>query len=147
MIEPLQFLPRAGGSPVGAVALLPALDALPGQGLQPHPELLETRAAALWRFASGQVSALVAPLETTLLSFAPLGFYEQLSRTLVRDQDVALEDVLAHLLHVGYTRTELVDMPGQFAVRGGILDVFPPEASVPARIELVGRYGGIAPRV
>ena len=90
------------------------------------------------RFASGQVSALVAPLEATLLSFAPLRFYEQLSRTLVRDQEVALEEVLAHLLHVGYTRTELVDMPGQFAVRGGILDVFPPEVSMPARIELLG---------
>src|ERR1700722_492701 len=139
MIEPLQFFCRAiGGSSIGAVALLPALDALPGQRLQPHPELLETRAAALWRFASGQVSALVAPLEATLLSFAPLRFYERLSRTLVRDQEIALEEVLAHLHHVGYTRTDLVDMPGQYAVRGGILDVFPPEMAMPARIELLG---------
>ena len=87
IVEPLQFFCRAlGGASGASVALLPALDALPGQGMQPHPELLETRAAALWRFASGQVSALVAPLEATLLSFAPLRFYEQLSRTLVRDQ-------------------------------------------------------------
>ena len=46
--------------------------------------------------------------------------------------------MLAHLGHSGYARTEIVEMPGQFAVRGGILDVFPPEALRPVRIELIG---------
>jgi len=139
MIEPLQFFSRAvGPSSVGSVALLPALDALPGQTLAPHPELLETRAATLGRFVSGQASVVVAPVEATLLSFAPSGFYEQLSRSLARDQEIALEDVLTHLLRVGYARADLVEMPGQFAVRGGILDVFPPEAPRPVRVELLG---------
>ena len=67
------FWPCAGCSPRGrchlAVVLLPALDALPGQGVGPHPEILETRATTLWRFVSGQVSVIVAPVAATLLQF------------------------------------------------------------------------------
>src|SRR5207302_11467965 len=43
-----------------------------------------------------------------------------------------------HLGSVGYTRTEMVELPGQFAVRGGIIDVFSPEVPRPVRIELLG---------
>ncbi len=73
-----------------------------------------------------------------MLSFADPSHYGQLSASLERDQDIALEDVLAHLSRAGYARGDLVEMPGQFAVRGGILDVFPPEAPRPVRIELLG---------
>ncbi|HEY1866107.1 MAG TPA: hypothetical protein VGG55_03475, partial [Candidatus Acidoferrales bacterium] len=135
-IEPLQFFSRALGG--ATVVSLPGLDALPGQGVGPHPEILGTRAATLWRLASGQASVVVAPVAATLLSFASRDFYEQLSLTLERDQDVSLEDVLAHLRRAGYARADLVEMPGQFAVRGGILDIFPPEAPRPARVELLG---------
>ncbi len=57
---------------------------------------------------------------------------------LERDQEVPLEEVLANLVRAGYLRTELVEMPGEFAVRGGILDIFPPEALHPVRVELLG---------
>ncbi len=49
-----------------------------------------------------------------------------------------LDDLLLHLGSVGYTRTEMVEIPGQFAVRGGIIDVFSPESQRPVRIELLG---------
>src|SRR6202043_3079189 len=48
------------------------------------------------------------------------------------------EDLITHVGSVGYTRTEMVEMPGQFAVRGGIVDVFSPESPRPVRIELLG---------
>jgi len=139
VLEPLQFFYRtfAGGS-AAPVSLLPALDALPGQGAGPHPEILETRTATLGRFVSGQSSVLVVPVAATLLAFGSPQFYESLSLSLGRDEEIPLDRVLAHLTRVGYVRTELVEMPGQFAVRGGILDVFPPEAPRPLRIELLG---------
>src|ERR1041385_1150187 len=59
MLEPLQFFAGALGAASG-IALLPALDILPGHGFDPHPDLLEMRAATLGRLASGQVSVVVA---------------------------------------------------------------------------------------
>ena len=142
LLEPLQFFSRAlgGGSGISesSVALLPAFDVLPGHGVGPHPEILQTRAATLWRLATGQASVIVAPVTATLMSFASSAYYGQLSQSLERDQDISLDAVLSHLAKSGYVRTELVEMPGQFALRGGILDAFPPESPRPVRIELLG---------
>jgi len=138
MLEPLRFFGRAIGGSAATAALLPALDELPGRGVGPHPEILETRATTLSRFVSGQISVIVAPSAATLLSFARPGYYADLSLSLASDQDVSLEEVVSHLRQVGYVRSELVEMPGQFCARGGILDVFPPEAERPVRIELLG---------
>lgn len=139
LFEPLQFFYRTlNGASAAPVLLLPALDALPGIGAGPHPEILEVRASTLSRFVSGQCSIVVAPIEATLLSFAAPQFYESLSLSLARDVEISLQDVIAHLLKTGYIRAELVEMEGQFSVRGGILDVFPGEAPKPVRVELLG---------
>jgi len=138
LLEPLRFFGRALGGAAASAALLPALDELPGRGVGPHPEILETRATTLSRYVSGQVSVIVAPTAATTLSFADPGYYRGLSLSLTSDQDVSLEEVVAHLRRVGYIRSELVEMPGQFCARGGILDVFPPEAERPVRVELLG---------
>jgi transcription-repair coupling factor (superfamily II helicase) len=139
LLEPLQFFHRTvNGSSAPPALLLPALDVLPGMGAGPHPEILEVRASTLSRFVSGQCSIVVAPIEATLLSFAAPQFYESLSLSLARDAEIPLNEVVAHLSKTGYIRTELVEMEGQFSVRGGILDVFPAEAAKPVRIELLG---------
>ncbi|PYU35395.1 MAG: transcription-repair coupling factor [Acidobacteria bacterium] len=139
LLEVLQFFYRTlNGNSAAPVLLLPALDTLPGVGAGPHPEILEVRASTLARFVSGQGSIVVAPIDATLLSFAAPQFYESLSLSLTRDAEISLQEVIAHLAKTGYMRTELVEMEGQFSVRGGILDVFPAEAARPARIELLG---------
>ena len=138
LLEPLRFFGSALGGAAASAALLPALDELPGRGVGPHPEILETRAATLWRFVSGQASVIVTPVAATELTFARPAYYQDLSLSLASDQDVSLEEVLAHLVRVGYVRSELVEQPGQFCARGGILDVFPPEALRPVRVELLG---------
>ncbi len=139
LLEPLQFFNRTlSGNSAGFVLLLPALDKLPGLGPGPHPEILEERASTLSRFVSGQCSIVVAPIEASLLGFAPSEFYESLSLSLARDAEISLRQVIRHLSETGYIRTELVEMEGQFSVRGGILDVFPAEAAKPVRIELLG---------
>ena len=139
LLEPLQFFYRTlNGNSAAPVLLLPALDTLPGIGAGPHPEILEVRASTLSRFVTGQCSIVVAPVEATLLSFAAPQFYESLSLSLARDTEISLNDVIAHLSKTGYIRTELVEMEGQFSIRGGILDVFPAEAPRPVRIELLG---------
>ena len=139
LVEPLRFFYRAlAGKSGSQVALLPALDALPWQNLSPHPEILETRAVALWRFASGQATVVISPLAAAQMRLREAEFYRGLGRSIARDEDVSLEDLVAHLASVGYERHEMVEMPGQFVVRGGIVDVFSPEAPRPVRIEMLG---------
>lgn len=139
MAEPLRFFYRALASkPATGVGLLPALDVLPWQHLSPHSEILETRAATLWRFSTGQAQVVIAPVASALLRLRAPGFYRSLARTLARDEEADFEELVSHLASVGYERQEMVEMPGQYAVRGGIIDVFSPEAARPVRLELLG---------
>jgi transcription-repair coupling factor (superfamily II helicase) len=132
------FFTVLAGQEATEVAILPALDAFPWQEVSPHPEILESRAVALWRYASGLARVLVAPVAAARMRFSDAGFYAAQARTVVRDQDVPLDELVVHLQRVGYERHEMVEMPGQFTVRGGIVDVFPAEADRPVRVELLG---------
>ena len=122
----------------GEVAVLPAFDTLPWESQSPHPDILERRAATLFRLADGQVSLVVAPVLAALWRYNAPYLYLSLSRTLSKDTEIPHEELVGHLAAVGYTRTEMVELPGQFAVRGGIVDFFSPEAQRPVRVELLG---------
>src|SRR5579871_6542086 len=122
----------------GNVAVLPAFDTLPWDARSAHPDILERRAATLYRLASGQAQFLIAPVSSALWRYRPYYNYESLTRTLNPDDEVSLDGFITHLGAVGYARTEMVEMPGQFAQRGGIVDLFSPEAPRPVRIELLG---------
>jgi transcription-repair coupling factor (superfamily II helicase) len=121
-----------------SVISLPARDVLPYQNLSPHPELQEERATALWKIATGAASIVVTPVAATAIRLHSRDYYTDLARTIRRGESFDLESLLAHLNTVGYTSTDVVEMPGQYAVRGGILDVYSPEADRPLRIEFFG---------
>ena len=111
---------------------------LPLQNLSPHAEIREQRAVGLWRLATRRAPITVLPVPAALLRIEPADFYRQLALHLRVGEEVPLEDVIAHLESVGYERREPVEMVGEYSVRGGILDVFSPEAAKPVRIELFG---------
>jgi transcription-repair coupling factor (superfamily II helicase) len=121
-----------------SVISLPARDVLPFQNLSPHPELQEERATALWKIATGAVSIVVSPVAATAIRLHSSDYYADLGRTIRRGESFDLEALLAHLNTVGYTSTDVVEMPGQYALRGGILDVYSPEVDRPLRIEFFG---------
>ncbi|MGB6974572.1 MAG: transcription-repair coupling factor [Terracidiphilus sp.] len=141
--ETLESTLRAGCELTGAVdparvVRLPAHDVLPFENLSPHPDVQEQRAAALWKLATGAVSILIAPAEAAALRLFHRDYYSSLAVTLRRGEELDIEVLTAHLASVGYTRMDLVEMPGQFTRRGGILDVYSPEADRPVRIEFFG---------
>src|ERR1035438_6703818 len=141
--EALEAMLRAGCELTGAVdpaavVRLPAHDVLPFENLSPHPDVQEQRAAALWKLATGAVSILIAPVEAAALKLFDRNYYAGLAVTLKRGEEVDVEVLTEHLAAVGYTQMDLVEMPGQFTRRGGILDVYSPEADRPARIEFFG---------
>ncbi|MGA8440973.1 MAG: DEAD/DEAH box helicase, partial [Candidatus Sulfotelmatobacter sp.] len=121
-----------------SIISLPARDVLPFQNLSPHPELQEERATALWKIATGAASIVVSPVAATAIRLHSSDYYADLARTIHRGETFDLDSLLAHLNTVGYTSTDVVEMPGQYAVRGGILDVYSPEADRPLRIEFFG---------
>jgi transcription-repair coupling factor (superfamily II helicase) len=141
--EALESTLRAGCELTGAidpdrVVRFPAHDVLPFENLSPHPDVQEQRAAALWKLATGAVSILIAPAESAALRLFDREYYASLAVNLRRGEEIDVEVLSAHLASVGYTQMDLVEMPGQFTRRGGILDVYSPEADRPVRIEFFG---------
>jgi transcription-repair coupling factor (superfamily II helicase) len=138
LAETLRFFSSIFPGPTGGVATLPAFDTLPWESQSPHADILERRAATLFRLTDGQISMVIAPVVAALWRYQDPVIYLSLARTLAKDAEVPHEELIAHLAGIGYTRTEMVELPGHFAVRGGIVDVFSPEAPRPVRIELLG---------
>ena len=141
--EALEPMLRAGCELTGAidpmrVIRFPAHDVLPFENLSPHPDVQEQRAAALWKLASGALDVLIAPVESAALKLFDREYYAGLAVQLRRGEEIDVETLTAHLASVGYTQMDLVEMPGQFTRRGGILDVYSPEQDRPVRIEFFG---------
>ncbi len=127
------------------MALFPAWETLPHERLSPGADLVGERLAVLRRLAKperrggphGRVQVVVAPVRAVLQPIvAGLG---DVDPVVVRKGDqLALEDLVRRLAATGYERMDLVERRGQFAVRGGIVDVFAPTAAHPLRVEFFG---------
>ena len=121
-----------------SIVRLPAHDVLPFENLSPHPEIQETRAATLWKIASGTAKLVIAPMESACLKLFHTDFYAALALTLKVGEEYLPDMLVEHLLSVGYTRVDVVEMPGQLTLRGGILDCYSPEMDRPVRIDFFG---------
>ena len=123
---------------LAAPLTLPAHDVTPYDGLSPHAEINEKRGSALWRMADGAASVVVAPVASALLKTSSPESFRHLAWTIQTGDEFFLEDLEEGLRGVGYVRNEPVEMVGQYSIRGGILDVYSPEAPNPVRIEMLG---------
>src|SRR6202789_4147930 len=120
------------------VLRLPAHDVLPFENLSPHPEIQEQRAATLWKLTSGGIKLLIAPVEAACMRLFPRDHYASLALRLRTGEEHIPEMLVEHLLSVGYTRVDVVEMPGQVTIRGGIVDAYGPEMDRPVRIDFFG---------
>jgi transcription-repair coupling factor (superfamily II helicase) len=132
------FSELIGGPPPDAIVSLLTRDVLPFQNLSPHPEIQEHRAIALWKIATGAASIVIAPVAATALRLKSAEYYADLARTLRRGESFDTGNLIEHLNSVGYNSTDVVEMPGDYALRGGILDVYSPDADRPVRVEFFG---------
>ncbi|MEE6273123.1 transcription-repair coupling factor [Georgenia sp. MJ206] len=127
------------------IAVLPAWETLPHERLSPRSDTVARRIAIFRRLAhpsaeagyAGEIRVLVVPVRALLQPVvAGLGELEPVS--LEVGQEVELEQVAARLSAAAYSRVDMVERRGEFAVRGGILDVFPPTEDHPLRIDFWG---------
>jgi transcription-repair coupling factor (superfamily II helicase) len=119
-------------------AMFPAWEALPYEGISPGAEVASRRAQAVrgLRRAAGAF-VLAAPAAAVVQRIVPdLGRDDPL--VLVRGTETPLEAIAERLVELGYLRTDVVEHRGEFAVRGGVLDVFPGTERRPVRAELFG---------
>ena len=122
------------------VAVFPAWETLPHERLSPRSDTVGRRLAVLRRLAhpgGRELSVVVAPVRSVLQpQLKGLGDLEPVE--LVTGGEAELEDVARRLSDMAYARVDLVTKRGEFAVRGGILDVFPPTDEHPSRVEFWG---------
>src|SRR5207237_7124603 len=132
------FAELTGSTNPDSVVALPARDVLPFQNLSPHPEIQEARAAALWKIATGTASIVVSPVAATTIRLRSPEYYSDLAKIVRRSETIDVDALLQHLNTVGYNSADVVEMPGQYALRGGILDAYSPDADRPVRIDFFG---------
>jgi transcription-repair coupling factor (superfamily II helicase) len=132
------FCELTGAAHADSVVMLPAYDVLPYENLSPHPEIQEARAAALWKIVSGTARVVIAPFVATAMHYRPAEFYFDLTKVINRGNSVDSDELRGHLNTSGYSAVDVVEMPGEYALRGGILDIYPPETESPVRVELFG---------
>jgi transcription-repair coupling factor (superfamily II helicase) len=118
------------------VSLLPAWETLPFEHLSPNAGTMARRAAALHRLAAGRAGTIVvASVRAAVQRLSPS---PPDPIVLARGQEAALPDLARRLASLGYHRTDRVEARGEFAVRGGIVDVFPAEGESPVRLDFWG---------
>jgi transcription-repair coupling factor (superfamily II helicase) len=130
-----------GAIDASQVLMLPAHDVLPFENLSPHSEIQETRAASLWKICATKSNTprlVIAPLESACMRLFDRDYYSALALDLRVGEEHLPEMLVEHMLSVGYTRVDVVEMPGQVTIRGGIIDVYSPEQEMPVRIDFFG---------
>jgi transcription-repair coupling factor (superfamily II helicase) len=117
----------------------PDWETLPYDLFPPHPEIVSRRIAALYRLPATARGVLVVPVATLMQRLAPRSFIGGSSLVLALRQPYDLADEQRRLQAAGYRSVPQVQEPGDFAVRGALLDVFPMGSAEPYRIELFDR--------
>ena len=126
-----------------SVLLFPEPNALPYEQIAWNVETIQQRIRVLttllqWREKGDSSPVIVASARALMQKTMPVSQFQAGVHTLRQGQRVSLEKMLAHWISLGYQPTSLVEEPGTFSRRGGIIDVFSPHSSWPVRIELFG---------
>jgi transcription-repair coupling factor (superfamily II helicase) len=125
-----------------ALALFPSWETLPHERLSPRSDTVGRRLAVLRRLAHpdaahGPIRVLIAPVRS-ILQPQVKGLGDLVPVSVEPGDEVPLDDIVEALAAAAYTRVDLVSKRGEFAVRGGIVDVFPPTEEHPLRVEWWG---------
>ena len=123
----------------GHVLEFPAWETLPHERLSPRSDTVARRLATLSALATpmNENTIVVAPIRAVIHRFIS-DLASQPMQTLEIGSEVDLTTLISHLTELAYTRTDLVEKRGEFAVRGGIIDLFLPLSEHPVRIDFFG---------
>ena len=116
--------------------LFPDWETLPYDSFSPHQDLISERLATLWRISQGDADVIIVPATTALYRLAPPGFLAGYTFHFKTKQKLNEAKLKAQLTLAGYSHVTQVVSPGEYAVRGGLIDLFPMGSLVPFRVDL-----------
>ncbi len=117
-------------------ALFPDWETLPYDSFSPHQDLISERLATLWRISQGEADVVLVPATTALYRVAPPSFLAAYTFHFKVKQKLDEARLKAQLTLAGYEHVTQVVSPGEYAVRGGLIDLFPMGSPVPYRVDL-----------
>ncbi|EGF09989.1 transcription-repair coupling factor [Neisseria bacilliformis ATCC BAA-1200] len=115
---------------------LPDWETLPYERFSPHQDLVSERLSVLWQLKNGLAHALFVPVSTAMQRLAPAPFLLGRTFWLKTGQRLDIAALRQNLVEAGYSAVSNVVAGGEFAVRGGIVDLFPTGSDTPYRIDL-----------
>ncbi|HEY7055374.1 MAG TPA: hypothetical protein VH458_02555, partial [Vicinamibacterales bacterium] len=121
-----------------AVVPFPSHEVDPYRGLAPHFDVASARARTLYALSTGTARLIVASATALLPRLTPPGRIRNTGLTVKAGDEISPVDLGDRLIEAGFARQDPTDEPGEFSVRGGVVDVFPPGARQPVRLEFVG---------
>jgi transcription-repair coupling factor (superfamily II helicase) len=121
-----------------ACHLLPDWETLPYDAFSPHQDLVSERLATLHEIQNGQCDVLIVPATTALVRLAPPSFLAAYTFFFKQGEKLDEARLKAQLTLAGYTHVSQVMSPGEYSVRGGLIDLFPMGSALPYRLDLFG---------
>lgn len=118
--------------------LLPDWETLPYDAFSPHQDLVSERLATLHEIRNGQCDVLVVPATTALVRLAPPSFLAAYTFFFKQGEKLDEARLKSQLTLAGYTNVSQVMSPGEYSVRGGLIDLFPMGSALPYRLDLFG---------
>ena len=131
LLEEIQFF-----QPDLACVLFPDWETLPYDGFSPHQDLISERLATLWRISQGLADVVLMPATTALYRLAPPAFLAAYTFHFKVKQRLDDAQLKQQLTMAGYSHVSQVVSPGEYTVRGGLIDLFPMGSLVPYRVDL-----------
>ncbi|WP_207393423.1 transcription-repair coupling factor [Duganella aceris] len=126
------------GGPELRCHLLPDWETLPYDAFSPHQDLVSERLATLHEISSGQCDVMLVPATTALVRMAPPSFLAAYTFFFKKNESLDEARLKSQLTLAGYTHVTQVMSPGEYSVRGGLIDLFPMGSALPYRLDLFG---------
>ncbi len=131
LVEEIPFF-----APDASLHLLPDWETLPYDVFSPHPDLISERLSTLYQISQNNFDVVIVPIVTALLAMPPVAYLAGHTFMLSKGQKLDIEALRHQCAQAGYHHVNQVISPGEFSVRGGLVDLFPMGGVFPYRIDL-----------
>ena len=138
LFDDLHFFHDLIGLPTAPLALFPRWETLPYEGSAPHVSLIARRMNTLHHIRTAPQTCLVTSIAALMQRLLPVTTFTRTTLQFKRGGTIEREALTGGLLRLGYRRVSVVEIPGEFSIRGGIVDIFSTAYADPLRVEFLG---------